>query len=154
MVLTTRVNPIQTEDCAAVSLEMADGSLATLAATLGSRPEISRLRFCNPRVVGLQLFGRRKCRTVDPLETLVGLVAPIENTRAFEQSESANLRGPLSVRTTAEIDELTVLEERNRLSVGDVVDYKGPIIIRPDFDCFSLELNDDLDIPLKVYRDP
>jgi predicted dehydrogenase len=42
----TRVNPIETEDCAAVSLEMADGSLATLSATLGSRPEISRLRFC------------------------------------------------------------------------------------------------------------
>lgn len=42
----TRVNPIETEDCAAVSCEMADGSLATLAATLGSRPEISRLRFC------------------------------------------------------------------------------------------------------------
>jgi predicted dehydrogenase len=43
---TTRVNPIETEDCAAVSVEMADGSLATLSATLGSRPEISRLRFC------------------------------------------------------------------------------------------------------------
>ncbi len=42
---TTRVNPIETEDCAAVSVEMADGSLATLSATLGSRPEISRLRF-------------------------------------------------------------------------------------------------------------
>ena len=42
----TRVNPIETEDCAAVSIEMTDGSLATLSATLGSRPEISRLRFC------------------------------------------------------------------------------------------------------------
>lgn len=41
----TRVNPIETEDCAAVSVEMVDGSLATLSATLGSRPEISRLRF-------------------------------------------------------------------------------------------------------------
>ncbi len=42
----TRVNPIETEDCAAISCEMADGSLASLSATLGSRPEISRLRFC------------------------------------------------------------------------------------------------------------
>ncbi len=42
----TRVNPIETEDCAAVSVEMGNGSLATLSATLGSRPEISRLRFC------------------------------------------------------------------------------------------------------------
>ena len=41
----TRVNPIEVEDCAAVSLEMADGSLATLAATLGAAVEISRLRF-------------------------------------------------------------------------------------------------------------
>jgi predicted dehydrogenase len=42
----TRVNPIETEDCAAVAVEMLDGSLATLSVTLGSRPEISRLRFC------------------------------------------------------------------------------------------------------------
>jgi len=43
---TTRVNPIETEDCAAASLELSDGSLATLSATLGSHDEISRLRFC------------------------------------------------------------------------------------------------------------
>lgn len=42
----TRVNPIEVEDCAAVSLELADGSLATLAATLGSPAEITRHRFC------------------------------------------------------------------------------------------------------------
>ncbi len=42
----TRVNAIEVEDCAAVALEMADGSLATLAATLGSTPEITRHRFC------------------------------------------------------------------------------------------------------------
>ncbi len=42
----TRVNAIETEDCAAASLEMSDGSLATLAVTLGSRKEITRLRFC------------------------------------------------------------------------------------------------------------
>ena len=42
----TRVNPIETEDCASAALEMVDGSLATLSVTLGSRVEISRLRFC------------------------------------------------------------------------------------------------------------
>ena len=42
----TRVNPIETEDCAAASLELADGSLASLSVTLGSQVEISRLRFC------------------------------------------------------------------------------------------------------------
>lgn len=42
----TRVNPIEVEDCASASLEMADGSLASLTVTLGSLPEISRHRFC------------------------------------------------------------------------------------------------------------
>jgi predicted dehydrogenase len=42
----TRVNPIETEDCAAAVLEMADGSFATLSVTLGGEEEISRLRFC------------------------------------------------------------------------------------------------------------
>ena len=44
--LTTLVNPIETEDCGVVSLEMADGSLCTLALTTGSAHEISRHRFC------------------------------------------------------------------------------------------------------------
>lgn len=43
---TTRVNPIEVEDCASASLEMADGSLASLSATLGSPAEITRHRFC------------------------------------------------------------------------------------------------------------
>jgi predicted dehydrogenase len=43
---TTRVNSIEVEDCASVALEMADGSLASLAATLGSPAEITRHRFC------------------------------------------------------------------------------------------------------------
>jgi predicted dehydrogenase len=43
--LRTRVNKIEVEDCAAISVEMADGSIATLSATLGSAVQISRLRF-------------------------------------------------------------------------------------------------------------
>lgn len=42
---TTRVNPIEVEDCAAIALEMADGSAASLGVTLGSSAEISRHRF-------------------------------------------------------------------------------------------------------------
>jgi predicted dehydrogenase len=41
-----RVNPIETEDCAAVCLEMADGALVSHSMTLGAAEEISRLRFC------------------------------------------------------------------------------------------------------------
>ncbi len=42
---TTLVNPIEVEDTAALSVRLANGSLASLSMTLGSRREISRLRF-------------------------------------------------------------------------------------------------------------
>ena len=48
--VATRVNDIETEDCAAASMTMADGSVATLTATLGSAEELSRLRFAFERV--------------------------------------------------------------------------------------------------------
>ena len=44
--IATMVNAIETEDCASVSLEMADGSLASLSVTTGSSAQISRHRFC------------------------------------------------------------------------------------------------------------
>lgn len=42
---TTRVNRIEVEDCAAIALEMADGSAASSGVTLGSAEEITRHRF-------------------------------------------------------------------------------------------------------------
>jgi predicted dehydrogenase len=48
---TTLVNDIEVEDTAAASLAMADGSLATLAVTLGSPVEITRHRFCFSNLV-------------------------------------------------------------------------------------------------------
>ena len=42
---STRVNPIEVEDCVAIAFEMADGSLGTMSVTLGSAAEISRHRF-------------------------------------------------------------------------------------------------------------
>lgn len=47
----SRVNDIETEDCASVSLELAGGGFATLSATLGSCTEISRHRFVFERLV-------------------------------------------------------------------------------------------------------
>jgi predicted dehydrogenase len=44
--VATLVNPIETEDCAAASLAFTSGALGSLAVTLGSQEEISRLRFC------------------------------------------------------------------------------------------------------------
>ena len=46
----TRVNQIEVEDCAVASLVMQSGALVSLAATLGSQREISRLRLCFERV--------------------------------------------------------------------------------------------------------
>jgi len=42
--LATRVNPIETEDCAAIALRFANGALATSSVTLGAASDISRLR--------------------------------------------------------------------------------------------------------------
>src|SRR5204862_4365386 len=42
----TRVNAVEVEDCAVASLVMQSGALVSLAATLGSQKEISRLRLC------------------------------------------------------------------------------------------------------------
>jgi predicted dehydrogenase len=44
--MATRVNPVEVEDCAVASLVMRSGALVSLAATLGSHKEISRLRLC------------------------------------------------------------------------------------------------------------
>jgi predicted dehydrogenase len=41
----TRVNAVETEDCAVASLTFVDGSVASLAVTLGSADDTSRLRF-------------------------------------------------------------------------------------------------------------
>ena len=41
----TRVNPVEVEDCAAITFEMADGSLAGSTVTLGRADEISRHSF-------------------------------------------------------------------------------------------------------------
>lgn len=43
---TTRVNPIETEDTVVASLVLESGALASLAVTLGSAREISRMRLC------------------------------------------------------------------------------------------------------------
>lgn len=42
----TLVNPIETEDSVSASVQMADGSLASLTVTTGSSRQISRHRFC------------------------------------------------------------------------------------------------------------
>jgi predicted dehydrogenase len=43
---TTRVNPIEVEDCAVSAVQLADGSLCSLSATLGSARQVTRIRSC------------------------------------------------------------------------------------------------------------
>lgn len=43
--VATRINPIETEDCAAISFELENGVLATSSITLGAATDESRLRF-------------------------------------------------------------------------------------------------------------
>lgn len=63
---TTLVNPIETEDCASVSLEMADGSLASVSVTLGSSAEISRQRYCFANLVAEGNLAPYDRNTSDP----------------------------------------------------------------------------------------
>ena len=46
----TAVNDIETEDVAAISIEHDSGALSTVSATLGSTPEVSRLRYSFARL--------------------------------------------------------------------------------------------------------
>ncbi len=43
--LDTKVNPIEVDDCASAMMEMANGALVTVSATLGSATQITRQRF-------------------------------------------------------------------------------------------------------------
>lgn len=47
----TLVNPIETEDSATVSIQMADGALVSMSVTTGSAVEISRQRYCFENLV-------------------------------------------------------------------------------------------------------
>ena len=44
--LTTRVNKIEVEDCAALSIEMGNGALVTSSITLGAAEDVSRIKIC------------------------------------------------------------------------------------------------------------
>jgi predicted dehydrogenase len=48
--LDTRVNPIETEDCAAISMQTVDGALVTSSITLGAAGSKSRFRACFEQV--------------------------------------------------------------------------------------------------------
>ena len=80
----TLVNPIETEDCVSASLEMADGSLASLSVTTGSAKQISRHRFCFSNLTA-ESNTQPYRNTADPW-TFTG--DSLEVTRQIEQALS------------------------------------------------------------------
>lgn len=48
--LDTKVNPIETEDCCAISMQMESGALVTSSITLGAAGGLSRMRICYEHV--------------------------------------------------------------------------------------------------------
>lgn len=62
---TTRVNPIEVEDCAVASLLMPDGSLASLTATLGSVRQATRMRLCFENVTFERVSDHDTTRPAD-----------------------------------------------------------------------------------------
>jgi predicted dehydrogenase len=62
----TLVNAIEVEDCASISLEMANGALASLSVTLGSSVEITRQRYCFSNLVAESNTQPYASNTSDP----------------------------------------------------------------------------------------
>jgi predicted dehydrogenase len=67
----TLVNPIEVEDTVALAVRMANGSLASLSMTLGSREEISRLRFCFADLTAESCHDRPYAPQCEPWRWLV-----------------------------------------------------------------------------------
>jgi predicted dehydrogenase len=84
----TRVNTIETEDCAALAFRMDCGALATSSVTLGAGNDTSRLRFCfegftaesgtepYAPAVGTWTFTARAPVTQDQIDAVLASVAP------------------------------------------------------------------------------
>lgn len=62
----TLVNPIETEDCASLSLEMANDALASISVTAGSSVQISRQRYCFSNLVATSNLEPYDTNTREP----------------------------------------------------------------------------------------
>jgi predicted dehydrogenase len=114
--VATRVNSIEVEDCAAISLEMESGALVTSSVTLGSADEISRLRFCFERLTAenpgvppyrpaegdWRFLPRSPCRQVDIDAALVGFEPRRESFAGLFEALHPALTGAASWPVTLE----------------------------------------------------
>ena len=101
--------------------------------------------------VAVEGFPGREGGSVDPLQLFPALVSPMERARTLDQLDRADLVHPLRVRAAAEVDELAVPEQGDRLALRDVVQalqlqllaHAGeqlPRLLAADLDPFDLVL--------------
>jgi predicted dehydrogenase len=86
---TTRVNPIEVEDCAVASLLMTDGSLATLTATLGAVRESTKIKLCFENVTFERGSGPDASRPADEPWTVLPRTPALAEAIERKMSEVA-----------------------------------------------------------------
>ena len=112
---TTRVNPIETEDCAAICFGMENGALATSSVTVGSATNISRLRFCfdgltatsgtepyAPMIDKWQFLARDPVTQTQVDEVLAGVQKPFSGFSGLFAALADHLDGKESAMVTAQ----------------------------------------------------
>lgn len=111
--LTTRANPIETEDCAAISFRMTNGATATSSITLGAANDTSRMRLLYDDVTiesngppyGLGeadwMFLARDADRQSEIDTIISNVGAVpEGFNGFLKAVSDALRGRSSTAVT------------------------------------------------------
>src|SRR5271154_1740240 len=83
---------------------------------------VAALGFFEHREVSLHLGLVLERRAVDALELWVALVALIIRAGHVRELERADVAGAHDVRPGAEVEKIAVLEIRNRLAFGNVLD--------------------------------
>ena len=83
---------------------------------------VAPLGLLEPREVRVELRLRGERRAVHALQLRVALVAAPVGARERQHLERLDVAGALDVRAAAQVDEVAVLEERDRLALGDRLD--------------------------------
>lgn len=117
------VNPVESEDCVSASLEMTDGSLASLSLTTGSVEQITRLRFVFANLVAESNTRAYNCTsepwkiTPDTPQAEAAIQAALENFtpqpegfmghfRAFPACLESGMPFPVTLKDAREAIEL------------------------------------------------
>jgi predicted dehydrogenase len=102
----TRVNDIETEDCAALAFRMENGALVTSSVTLGAGDDTTRLRFCfegltaesgsapySPAQEAWRFIARASTSQSDVDRVLAGVAAPLAGFAGYLEAVADALEG-------------------------------------------------------------